>query len=515
MNTRVGVGIHNRFDIEVRDSVTGKLKQTGVAYNIVLNQMYTRLCGGSTYFVNIHYGTGTGTLDAARTSLFTHLGTKTPTNVELVKSIPTSSWKRSIVLNPEEHVGSTLTEVGIAFGATSTNLVTHAVIKDSEGNPISIEKTATDLVTIHATVFVTFDTTNTDLSYLGMPNSNTLVNYLIGGSAAPTGSFGLKETLHSATRLGSSSNATWTSNVGDKKRETNVLRFGVSVANGHAKHVEFTNLFDLELPSAGIFTGQLYEGVPIGVGDGVEDTFVVPSFNVQDASLSVEIDDVPTVAYTEKTMLGLLVEQADPTTMPGNNVRSCAWHSDSNGTYLAVGSWQSDATKFTWYKLVDGVLTVQADPTTMPGNNVYSCAWLSDSNGTYLAVGSFVTNATKFTWYKSRANKTAIVFTTNPGLITAEAVGTGDGTTTVFTLDNTPIGGVADIYVDGGLVAPADYDLTGETITFDTAPGNTLAITADYKYEAAITADYTVDGIHKTDQYIVDVSFAIEFGEVV
>jgi WD40 repeat protein len=32
---------------------------------------------------------------------------------------------------------------------------------------------------------------------------------------------------------------------------------------------------------------------------------------------------------------------------------------------------------------------------------------------------------------------------------------------------------------------------------------------------AAVTADYTVNGIHKTDQYIIDASFAIQFGEVI
>ena len=40
-------------------------------------------------------------------------------------------------------------------------------------------------------------------------------------------------------------------------------------------------------------------------------------------------------------------------------------------------------------------------------------------------------------------------------------------------------------------------------ITFDTPP--TLG--------DVITADYTVDGVHKTDQYVIDISFEIQFGE--
>ena len=32
--------IHNRFDVIVQDAKTGKVKQTAVAYNIILNQWF-------------------------------------------------------------------------------------------------------------------------------------------------------------------------------------------------------------------------------------------------------------------------------------------------------------------------------------------------------------------------------------------------------------------------------------------------------------------------------------------
>lgn len=66
-----------------------------------------------------------------------------------------------------------------------------------------------------------------------------------------------------------------------------------------------------------------------------------------------------------------------------------------------------------------------------------------------------------------------------------EAVGTGNGIATVFTLDNVPVQADSqNIYVDGVLKAETtDYtfvDATG-TITFLVAPADTLAITATYK----------------------------------
>lgn len=73
IGAKMNVNIHNRFDIWSKNIETGEEKQLGYAENIVLDQMYTRLCARSSYFVNIHFGTGTGTLSASRTSLFTHL----------------------------------------------------------------------------------------------------------------------------------------------------------------------------------------------------------------------------------------------------------------------------------------------------------------------------------------------------------------------------------------------------------------------------------------------------------
>jgi len=72
------------------------------------------------------------------------------------------------------------------------------------------------------------------------------------------------------------------------------------------------------------------------------------------------------------------------------------------------------------------------------------------------------------------------------GTVTDEAVGVGDGTTTVFSLDNTPvIPGTETIYVKGVVqTRDTDYsiDYTTGTITFTTAPKNNRRITADYEY---------------------------------
>jgi len=73
----------------------------------------------------------------------------------------------------------------------------------------------------------------------------------------------------------------------------------------------------------------------------------------------------------------------------------------------------------------------------------------------------------------------------------AEAVGTGDGTTTPFTLDSTPDGTLTKIFVDGvEQTLTTDYSVTGTTVTFVTAPTSDAVITADYTYAGtAATGD--------------------------
>ena len=301
MKVNQKVDLHNRFDIEIKNIETGEVREY-VAHNIILDQMWNRLCNGNAYFANIHFGTGLGTPVTSRTSLFTHLGTKTAINEELIKAVPVSTWKRKIVLNPEEYVGSTITEVGIAFGSTVSNLVTHAMLKDSEGNTISITKSNTDVVTIYATVFVTLNTLQNDLVYLGLPNNNQLINYLVGGSSAPSGTFGLNELPYSYSRLGSSPTATWSSDVTNKKRKTNVVRFGTTTGNGNVKVLDFSSLFALKLPSNGVFNGQSYVNIPLGVGDGVKTEFELPSANIRQTSIGIKINGILTEFYSNVTI---------------------------------------------------------------------------------------------------------------------------------------------------------------------------------------------------------------------
>ena len=171
--------IHNRFDVEVRDAATGALRQRARGYNVICDTLWSDCFSNtsiSSYMRNIAYGTGSGTPSAADTTLFTPLGsaatTDMSTTVDVLTGVAASTGK--ITLSPETAVGETLTEVGIG---TTAKIFTHAMLEDMNGNPISIEKTDTDVIIIYATVYLHWSATGWDGKALA-PSDVTGMNML-------------------------------------------------------------------------------------------------------------------------------------------------------------------------------------------------------------------------------------------------------------------------------------------------------------------------------------------------
>lgn len=161
-------GIHNRFDIEVIDAETGLLKREAKAYNVICNQLWTRLFAKQQYFSYIQYGSGDGTPSASDTSLFNYVGGQAASgetaSIDYEKGV--FSLRKQIQLAAGAAVGVTVTEVGIAYGSNSSYLCTHAMLEDMNGNHVSIVKTDTDVINIYATVYVHFNPHGYDGGYI-------------------------------------------------------------------------------------------------------------------------------------------------------------------------------------------------------------------------------------------------------------------------------------------------------------------------------------------------------------
>ncbi len=74
----------------------------------------------------------------------------------------------------------------------------------------------------------------------------------------------------------------------------------------------------------------------------------------------------------------------------------------------------------------------------------------------------------------------------------SEEVGTGDGSTVAFTLDETPTALSVKVYVDGALQElTTDYTIAAAVITFVAAPADETKITAKYTHTILAISEYT------------------------
>lgn len=307
ISANLGIRLHNRFDIVVKDAVTEEVIEKGQAENIVLDRIYTRLLAFSSYFDQIVFGTGTGTLSASRTTLFNRIGNKAAVTESLVRSYPTSVWTKKIRLETGEYNGNILTEVGISD--TTTDINTHALITDSEGNPLSVEKTITRIIDIYATVFVEVYSVDSGCFFY----ANGLRDYLTGGTA-PSNVIGISSGVLSPDGYpGDTLTSTRTSNSGEKSI-TFTGKFSVYQYNKDVLSVDWVGGgLRWRIPRTGVYTGSSKTNVDLGAGDGTKTKFFLPQQGVK--NLTVKVDGTLTTAFSRPHAGVILFDNA-----PGNGL---------------------------------------------------------------------------------------------------------------------------------------------------------------------------------------------------
>ena len=282
MNLQLNHKLHNRFDVEVIDAVTGKIKQIAVGYNTILNQFWTRLFKNQAVWSHIQYGTGTGTPSASDTGLFTYLGGATASAATYDDSHYAEGWSsftKSITLDTQTAVGATLTEVGFAGASSNQALCTHALLEDMNGNPTTITKTDKDIVIIYATVYMHWDTEgNNGIKFI--PASHWFGEYKASGSLVLGKAFGSAQyTIASTgtTPVANSSNKTWT---------WGTMRVTAADGNvGGVSHILLTDAgaFDVDISGVYQITGE-----SVGTGDGTQTEFSLAFDSPYDITVYVD-----------------------------------------------------------------------------------------------------------------------------------------------------------------------------------------------------------------------------------
>ncbi|QRN86041.1 hypothetical protein JR334_02060 [Clostridia bacterium] len=161
MKKNIVVGIHNHFDIVSRDVKTNKVVRQERAYNLILDNFWNEFLQSDSdvdeCLSHIYFGSGTTTPASSDTSMTAYEGGKSTTNMAWdysnFKTTGVIKITGNIRLEASEYVGVSISEVG--FGRTSTEgLCTKSLIKDQNGNPLSIIKLVDQVVDIFGTFYV-------------------------------------------------------------------------------------------------------------------------------------------------------------------------------------------------------------------------------------------------------------------------------------------------------------------------------------------------------------------------
>lgn len=487
MKIKAGVNFHNRFDI-VKNG-----EWVGYAENIILDQMYTRLTSTNTFFVNIHFGTGTGTPSPERTTLFSHLGTKEAVDEERIQAFPTSKWVRKIVLNPEEFVGQTITEVGIAFGGTASNLVTHAMIKDAEGQPLSITKSALDVIEIYATLYIILEDSDTAV-FQKRADWNTLVRYLTGISTFPTRMY-----LAASHYCGNENINLYTESVLEMTKSV----VGRNLLYSGRIPIDSKNLYNrLEVLSLieGIVSYDVGYGVMnttfarqrsvserilakgIGVGDGVTTEYIIPYSEIKNTEVLVGGVVVDPLSYQIESEIGKSAGY-----LPLRYLIDWSEEPDSLlATYPPKGYNYSYRASSTWYRTGRGKI----DGSKLLGKRI-----LVTSQG-----GGYVTSTTTVSASVDGVNWTTLVTCAGSSYVEAlsDPIVVNYNYIEIYIRGYNASGGAEHI---GTASVVTDYE--GSKLTFnDPVPQDEL-----------IEINTDVDYFPKTEDFVMDVVFEIQFGE--
>lgn len=315
MKIEAGVKVRNVFNFQVRDKDTGAIKETYQAFNTVTEELLRMLVSDG-YFLNyIHFGTGTGTTSPSDVALFTHLGYKVangPSPTVFDYELPLLSVTKNIRLNAEEYVGARITEVGFSGSSASTSgLQTHALIVDSEGAPISIVKSATDIIDIYATVFFDVSDPSGDLAGAAYwrKYSNDIDGVKPTGYAMLVQSWENRCTVHTEQPVNWEYSGPWkldtiesksmirTYDLEKKLRIYN-LRFSETEANGPIRGITFNNILSLDVTKANtIWGGKTFNNSTVGTGNGVATGFNLKKPDVKDLSITIDGAVVPESNY--------------------------------------------------------------------------------------------------------------------------------------------------------------------------------------------------------------------------
>lgn len=297
MNIDANIKFKNNYRLQHIDTITGEILHDLEFHNVVLDQIIdtVRASASSNDIFEIAIGNGSGIPSASDTQLFHEIRKFSGMGKCSKKNNNTLLFSISVTVPAMPSEVYDISEVGVCF--CGDKLVTHALILDSEGNPIIVKKKDTDKIILNCELYVTFE-------------SEGIENFSIDGFVHSAGALVLQHIFGAATSLEAQrvSTATWensndffytrcpstyelntSSGVKDKDAKTLTVNFGPSrmpefSMPTYIRGITFGKLGTIKLPNETIFPRYKISNITIGVGDGETTKFKCPlNYFIQDS----------------------------------------------------------------------------------------------------------------------------------------------------------------------------------------------------------------------------------------
>ena len=294
MNIDANIKFKNNYRLQHIDTITGEILHDLEFHNVVLDQIIDAVVSSSwSYSFGIAIGDGSGIPSASDTQLF-HEIRKFSENDGVTgrcskKNDNTLLFSVSVTIPANASEVYDISEVGVCF-QDSKILVTHALILDSEGNPIIIKKKDTDKIILNCELYVTFESEgienfSIDDFVLSSGWGTLTLLYMFGAATSLEAQRASTAYWHyysitstncpSTYRLPS---AGW---VKDKDAKTLTVNFGPSrlpefSMPTYIRGITFGKLGSIKLPNEAIFPRYKVSNITVGIGDGETTKFKCP-----------------------------------------------------------------------------------------------------------------------------------------------------------------------------------------------------------------------------------------------
>lgn len=289
MNIDANIKFKNNYRLQHIDTITGETLHDLEFHNVVLDQIIDAVDNSTWgYHFGIAIGDGSGIPSASNTQLFHEIkrfnndfGNEVTEECSK-KNDNTLLFSVSVTIPASASEVYDISEVGVCF--KQGILVTHALILDSEGNPIIIKKKDTDKIILNCELYVTFESEGIENFSIDdfVHNSGTLVLPYIFGAATSVEAQRVSTAYEDGyTRCPSTyqlPSANW---VKDKDAKTLTVNFGPSrmpefSMPTYIKGITFGKLGTIKLPNEAIFPRYKVSNITVGVGDGETTKFKCP-----------------------------------------------------------------------------------------------------------------------------------------------------------------------------------------------------------------------------------------------